>query len=457
LTPGEEYTISIVQSALEILKIEDMVFRTDSAVYLPDFPDDPATPAANEKQQKVQGLAMLKMVMMYAEKNSGKKKRLLCAGHSDTTSTPAYNRTLSGYRASSTMSLLAGKKDVWTDLFSSQKQKGVSTYQDKDIQHLLTWSASARSWDCSPGKIDGIIGDKTASAIKKFQICYNKDFRQSIKEDGKIGEQTWGAFFDVLEGDLRKSVDAELKKTYPEDTPTFDSVRNAVVWFDKRGDPRKSCASCGETFPITDDKKDNTQSLQCRRVEILFFYEGEDISLACIEGQCEGKACPVYGKDEQGNDKIPRIYLTPNESFGVPVTILVSEYVSDESLDGLPFTIEWGTESNQRVSDMVKEGSIEAVVPQGFKNAELTVWADSEKNEALFFIELTIDSLDEIETDTGVQQRLNNLGFDAGPVNGVIGPVTEEAIKHFQFYAKMKVTGKADATTRAKIVEAYGS
>ena len=46
-----------------------------------------------------------------------------------------------------------------------------------------------------------------------------------------------------------------------------------------------------------------------------------------------------------------------------------------------------------------------------------------------------------------VQQALANKGFSPGPSDGVIGPQTEQAIRKFQDYYGIKVSGRIDNQT----------
>ncbi len=55
----------------------------------------------------------------------------------------------------------------------------------------------------------------------------------------------------------------------------------------------------------------------------------------------------------------------------------------------------------------------------------------------------------------GVQARLNNLGFESGPVDGVKGPVTKAAIKRFQRRFKLVEDGIAGPVTQAKLKEVH--
>ena len=51
----------------------------------------------------------------------------------------------------------------------------------------------------------------------------------------------------------------------------------------------------------------------------------------------------------------------------------------------------------------------------------------------------------------GVQEMLNNLGYDAGPNDGLMGPKTRSAIRAFQTDAGLPVTGKIDSELLAQL------
>jgi len=62
-------------------------------------------------------------------------------------------------------------------------------------------------------------------------------------------------------------------------------------------------------------------------------------------------------------------------------------------------------------------------------------------------ISILLGTLDPANTTTGMQQRLANLGFDPGPIDGVIGPKTLRAIREFQEIEHLEVTGQVDRNT----------
>ncbi|SEQ34150.1 Curli biogenesis system outer membrane secretion channel CsgG [Ectothiorhodospira magna] len=50
------------------------------------------------------------------------------------------------------------------------------------------------------------------------------------------------------------------------------------------------------------------------------------------------------------------------------------------------------------------------------------------------------------------QQILNNMGYDAGPVDGAMGPRTARALREFQAERGIPVTGRLDMTTQAELM-----
>jgi len=50
-----------------------------------------------------------------------------------------------------------------------------------------------------------------------------------------------------------------------------------------------------------------------------------------------------------------------------------------------------------------------------------------------------------------IQQALKDRGFDPGDLDGTLGPRTRAAIREFQRKEGLKVTGRLDAQTKAKL------
>lgn len=46
-----------------------------------------------------------------------------------------------------------------------------------------------------------------------------------------------------------------------------------------------------------------------------------------------------------------------------------------------------------------------------------------------------------------MQRKLNAADFDAGPVDGILGPMTRDALREFQEAHGLEVTGRPDERT----------
>ncbi len=101
------------------------------------------------------------------------------------------------------------------------------------------------------------------------------------------------------------------------------------------------------------------------------------------------------------------------------------------------------------------DGKINHPIPPNARSGHLAV-GDAAKGEDLQEYDLVFGELDPIDTMTGVQQRLRNLGFYHGAIDGKSGPHTKEAISNYQAAHDIKATGKPDDSTRRKMQEEHG-
>jgi hypothetical protein len=62
--------------------------------------------------------------------------------------------------------------------------------------------------------------------------------------------------------------------------------------------------------------------------------------------------------------------------------------------------------------------------------------------------DLVIGGLDPFNETSGVQQRLNNLGYSCGPADGVAGPRTRGALRHFRSRHQLTPNGNLDAASK---------
>ena len=91
--------------------------------------------------------------------------------------------------------------------------------------------------------------------------------------------------------------------------------------------------------------------------------------------------------------------------------------------------------------------SAEVLVSSEF---ELRIWFEGEANSPTIYTVKT-GALDPIDTIEGVQDRLNNLGYDCIGEDGKIGLKTKAALKEFQTDFDLATTGEIDSATLEKL------
>ena len=69
---------------------------------------------------------------------------------------------------------------------------------------------------------------------------------------------------------------------------------------------------------------------------------------------------------------------------------------------------------------------------------------------------LKLKELDPVDSTSGIQARLANLGYGPGPINGEHNHKTRAALAWFQKSHNLKATGEPDDQTKEKLVEVYG-
>jgi hypothetical protein len=100
------------------------------------------------------------------------------------------------------------------------------------------------------------------------------------------------------------------------------------------------------------------------------------------------------------------------------------------------------------------DGVIQQHIPVHAENGSLTV---GQHSWPLAIAHL--NPLDDVDDDgvSGIQGRLRNMGYDPGPIDGIMGPLTKAAIEEFQEdNPPLAVDGICGPLTRARLVEVYG-
>lgn len=296
---GEHHKVVLVRSKGFVLDAEDQHFGTDRCVLLPDVAMPNQPPVLDKRRLK--GIDVIYAALVHAEANPS--QGLMVAGHTDPSGKPGYNRRLSEARAENVSLLLRGKRDEW--------RKHAAKYGAvDDYQAVLKWQHRRSGWACDPGDIDGRRGRATIAAIRELQTQYNalveaakssgldSPFKDSITVDGKVGPQTWGAFYDLYASELMRLLELDayaVLKARQEGLKPPPGMRDFV--------------GCGEHVPLDPSSRDPYEKEQDehlegpphhaadRRVEILFLDPGEEVDLPCKAKttNCKPPECLLYG------------------------------------------------------------------------------------------------------------------------------------------------------------------
>lgn len=294
LISGQKNKLTVNSSSeVTVIEMEDINFHFDSAVLLPDYGPTAPQPGT-EEQNRITGLGVLFACFKQCEKTDF-KQRILIAGHTDKKGTDQYNLTLSQKRAENVFFMFTDKRSSWVD---SSNEK----HQDEDIQQILKWISFNFQFDCDPGDITNKMNPETEQAILNFQKRYNVDFVTlnihqnrfnhiftKIDEDGKVGKQTWGAFFDMYTLELLIVMGI-----------TEDGLNDEIakLQFVEKSPPHPApVIGCGENHPASEAKTEDENPVD-RRVELLFFDDGEEPELKCHPRKliCNPSKCDLYPK-----------------------------------------------------------------------------------------------------------------------------------------------------------------
>jgi hypothetical protein len=296
-----------------MVEMEDVLFHLDSAVMMPERPKgksssdgteddatDPDDVTLQEDQDKVSGLKALALALKQFEFDS--EKRLLIAGHADTSGAAKMNFELSALRAQNVLSLLDGSNYSWADI--SEKRHRI-----EDYQQILMYVKDNRGWsDCDPVKIDDKWSDDVDKAnrafIKRFNDWASGPEGSGLDIDNPISEAT----ADKIKKDPKHKWPVEMwfavYRIYEDDMAAALQVDRFHLNSDYRSgfqfcDVNKKYISCGESYPIDDAEKDNYRSQVNRRVELFFFDKNTVPKIDCparVDTVHKAPECPMWHK-----------------------------------------------------------------------------------------------------------------------------------------------------------------
>ena len=284
---GATHTFQTRRFRAFFLEFEDLHFNHDSSVLIADHrdtahPDDDDSTGAQADHEHEHITALAVIAAVYRQVQQHPEQKLLLTGHTDRSGQDAYNLRLSRRRARNILHLLRGEKEAW-----ARHNEPTRNHEVEDYQQLLKWMFEEHGWDTDPGEITDSLNKETRDAVERFQKRYNIEFNQSISEDGIVGKQTWGAFFDIYMEELQSILDV--------DEAGLASMQQSLNFLSSSIE----FVGCGENWPITAQNRSRTD----RRVEVYFFDPGEEPTLPlpchpsesrCIKDLCEIRDSAIY-------------------------------------------------------------------------------------------------------------------------------------------------------------------
>jgi len=204
----------------------------------------------------------------------------------------------------------------------------------------------------------------------------------------------------------------------------------------RQGDCTRSIAFENGFFWETIWNHGANAALKDRRKDPEVLYEGDVVHIPDLR----------LREEARGTGQSHRFRLK-----GVPLTfrILLKDR-HDEPLADQPYVLAIDGHRFEGTTDA--SGWLKQRIQPNARSANLVVGKNQQYQFSLTFGE--IDPIDEV---SGIQGRLNDLGFDCGPVDGQLNEATRAAIRLFQLAQGLHDTGEPDDTTRNKLKEVFGA
>lgn len=157
---------------------------------------------------------------------------------------------------------------------------------------------------------------------------------------------------------------------------------------------------------------------------------------------------PIEPKREPGQTELRHRF----KRRGEPGILRMVIKDMDEPRANQPYVLKIGERELRGFTD--PNGRLEQPIPSGAKQATLIVGEGDDQEE----YDLNLGSLDPIDSISGVQARLDNLGYDVGPADGVIGNKTIAAIEKFcgDHDIEPPPRGQIGTLVRSKLREVHG-
>lgn len=153
-------------------------------------------------------------------------------------------------------------------------------------------------------------------------------------------------------------------------------------------------------------------------------------------------------KESAATDQVHKYRLK-----GIPVPLKLRLLENGQPRTGVPYRLTVGPVT--REGTIGGDGLISVMVMPDVPAGKLLLYPNDEKLREEY--QVLVRRLDPVTELSGVQGRLENLGFYRGPVDGNPSPETESAVKTFQSSRGLPESGQADTATQAALLAAHGA
>lgn len=150
-------------------------------------------------------------------------------------------------------------------------------------------------------------------------------------------------------------------------------------------------------------------------------------------------------KDESGETEMRHRFVR----WGAPEKLIIYFRTNGVARSNQEYELNIDGKLSPGVTD--PNGRVEIFIPPNARKGMLTFVESGDS------FDLALGHLCPITELLGVQQRLKNLGFYKGPLDGKPSKVLEEGIRSFQSRSNLRVTGEFDDETRQALEAQHGS
>ncbi len=341
---GQPAEVTVTNTVIRVLEMEDVLFHHDSAVMMPARPsgsssadgaEDDATNAGDRqiRQQQEQASGLDALALVFRQSEFYPEQRILIAGHTDTSGSYELNYTLSELRAKNVLYLLLGSDpaakepaeegEAWAAICSER-------HKIEDYKQILTHFVMRGDLpaSCDPHGMTDAWNSDTEAACNAFfderiaDPARAAEIKRQVRADSRHRwpVEAWKAVYELYATQLRRTLNVNPEQ--------FRAKRDALV---TKFSIDHLYVACGESYPIENSQKNNYRSQKNRRVEILFVEEEALANIRCptarnrkhrtrLDTPPPAIECPIW------HQFIEQDYIDPNDLYAVAYHLKFSYY-----------------------------------------------------------------------------------------------------------------------------------